>query len=194
MNDNKKDYWNKRWQHHETGWDIGYASNPIAKYLDELPDRSIRILIPGCGNAYEGWHAWNLGFKNIILIDFAELPLKHFQQEHPDFPAHNLLCEDFFEHQGKYDLILEQTFFCAIPIDMREHYVLKMHDLLMDGGRLSGVFFDCTFDKEGPPFGGSREEYEARFSKHFHILKMEKCKNSITPRLGRELFVELQKK
>ena len=50
--------------------------------------------------------------------------------------------ENFFYHQGKYDLILEQTFFCALDPSLREKYVEKCYDLLNDDGKIAGVFFN----------------------------------------------------
>ena len=46
-------YWNNRYKEKRTGWDIGYASTPLVKYFKRLTDKVTRILIPGCGNAYE---------------------------------------------------------------------------------------------------------------------------------------------
>ena len=98
-----------------------------------------------------------------------------------------IITGDFFEHKGQYDLILEQTFFCAIDPALRSCYVTKMHELLKPSGKLVGVLFNRSFDG-GPPFGGSKEEYEQLFSKHLHIKKMELCYNSILPRQGAEIF------
>ena len=99
---------------------------------------------------------------------------------------------DFFEHQGEYDLIIEQTFFCALPPTMRQKYVWKMHQLLANKGKIAGLLFNRTFES-GPPFGGSQEEYNLLFQQAFNFLKMEVCQNSATPRAGSELFIELQK-
>ena len=46
-------YWSERYQSNQIGWDIGQASTPIATYIDQIEDKSIKILIPGCGNAHE---------------------------------------------------------------------------------------------------------------------------------------------
>jgi hypothetical protein len=62
-----------------------------------------------------------------------------------------------------------------------------MHQLLRAGGYLAGVLFNRSFDG-GPPFGGTKEEYQKRFEKYFRIIKMEICYNSIPPRAGSELF------
>lgn len=45
-------YWNERYQNSATGWDIGAVSTPLKEYIDQLDSKEIRILIPGCGNAY----------------------------------------------------------------------------------------------------------------------------------------------
>jgi hypothetical protein len=37
----------------ETGWDLGQVSPPLKAYIDQLTDKNLRILIPGCGNSYE---------------------------------------------------------------------------------------------------------------------------------------------
>ena len=104
-----------------------------------------------------------------------------------------MILGDFFEHQGEYDLILEQTFFCALPPSMRQNYVLKMHQLLAKDGILAGVLFDRYFES-GPPFGGSQTEYNLLFKEAFDSLKMETAHNSIAPRANSELFFELKKK
>ncbi|MBX9448501.1 MAG: hypothetical protein KL787_01740 [Taibaiella sp.] len=101
---------------------------------------------------------------------------------------------DFFEHRGNYDLILEQTFFCALPPGLRENYAKKMQQLLNPGGTLAGVLFHIEFEKAGPPFGGHTREYQKLFDPCFHIHKMEPCYNSIAPRDGHEVFIHLIKK
>ncbi|HSN47416.1 MAG TPA: hypothetical protein VLR29_01515, partial [Flavobacterium sp.] len=100
---------------------------------------------------------------------------------------------DFFAHKGKYDLIVEQTFFCALSPAMRQNYVSKMHQLLSGNGKLVGLLFNKTFEA-GPPFGGSKKEYEQLFKDYFDIKIMETCRNSIPPRAKSELFVEFEKK
>jgi thiopurine S-methyltransferase len=56
------------------------------------------------------------------------------------------------------------------------------------------VLFDFPLSTEGPPFGGSREEYLQRFSPFFELKLLEKCYNSIAPRMGRELFIIAKRK
>lgn len=186
-----RDFWNTRYAHGELGWDVGEVSRPLKEFIDTLTDRELRILIPGCGNAYEAQYLWEKGFRNVFLIDIAPLALKSFAERVPDFPTDNLICGDFFGHEGQYDLILEQTFFCAIDPFLRENYAHQVYRLLKPGGRLAGVMFGVPMNADRPPYGGSREEYLDYFMSLFDVQRMEPCSNSIAPRMGSELWVEL---
>ena len=188
------EYWEHRYQHAQTGWDIGYPSDPIINYANQLGEKDLKILIPGAGNAYEAGWLHTHGFSNITVIDIAASPLQNLKAHTPGFPADNILQTDFFDHCEKYDLILEQTFFCALPPERRPDYVRKMHELLNTGGKLAGLLFDFPNNGEGPPFGGSMEEYQELFSPFFHLRVLERSYNSIKPRQGKELFFIFEKK
>ncbi|REJ83782.1 MAG: methyltransferase domain-containing protein [Bacteroidetes bacterium] len=189
-----KDYWEKQWKQNQTGWDIGYASPPLTEYMNSYSDKDASILIPGCGNAYEAEALANAGFTDITLIDIAPSAVEILQKKFEAISSVKVLCEDFFRHEGEYDLILEQTFFCAIPPSRRMEYAEKSASLLKNDGIVAGVLFDRTFEQEGPPFGGCPCEYKPVLEPHFHISKMEECRNSIPQRAGSEVFIELIKK
>lgn len=186
-----KDFWNDRYVNQQMGWDIGYPSTPLKEFIDTMEDKRIRILIPGCGNAYEAEYLHQQGFENVFVIDIAPLALEGFSERVPEFPKDHLILGDFFEHEVEYDLILEQTFFCALNPDLRSDYAKKMQELLAPKGKLAGVMFHFELTEKGPPFGGSAEEYRDYFEEYFEIDSLEECKNSIKPRLGKELWVEL---
>jgi SAM-dependent methyltransferase len=187
-----KVYWDSQYQSNTTGWDLGEVSPPIKSYIDILEDKAIRILIPGCGNTYEAEYLLEKGFTNVTVIDIAPTLIENLKSKFKDNPNINIVLGDFFEHQGEYDIIIEQTFFCALPPTMRQKYVWKMHQLLTNKGKIAGLLFNRTFESN-PPFGGSQEEYTLLFQQAFDFLKMEVCQNSATPRAGSELSVELQK-
>jgi thiopurine S-methyltransferase len=188
-----KDFWNNRYAENQTGWDVGAPTTPLKEFIDTLVDKSIRILIPGCGNAYEAEYLHEQGFENVFVIDIAPLALEGFSKRVPSFPKDHLIEGDFFHHQAEYDLILEQTFFCALNPELRLDYAKKMYELLAPNGKLAGVMFCFELTEQGPPFGGSIEEYEGYFSDLFEIVSMKPCENSIKPRLENELWVELVK-
>jgi hypothetical protein len=186
-------FWENRYQNQHTPWDIGAVSSPVKAYVDKLNDRDIRILIPGAGYAHEAIYLHSQGFKNVFVCDWAETAFSNLRSSCPDFPEHHQLIGDFFALELEVDLILEQTFFCAIAPDQRPDYAQKSAELLPAGGKLAGVLFAEQFGEQGPPFGGTAEEYALHFSPYYHIKTMEISRNSIKPRLGRELFIELVK-
>lgn len=191
--DSKANYWQSRYENGQTGWDTGSITQPLKDYFDQLKNKDISILIPGCGNAYEAEYLHKQGFTNVYVADIAPTPLEQFRQRVPDFPKEHLLQQDFFALEDNYDMIVEQTFFCAIDPDLRKDYAAKCYELLKTGGILVGLLFDTIFQNPGPPHGGTKAEYAGYFEPYFHFKHFETAYNSIAPRQGRELFIELQK-
>lgn len=187
-------FWDNRYINNETGWDLGKPSPPIKNYIDQLTNKELRILIPGCGNAYEAEYLFDKGFKNVFLIDLSATALSQFENRVPTFPKNHLICDDFFNHKEVYDIMIEQTFFCAINPNLRFEYAKHTSSILKPNGKLIGLLFDAPLNKEHPPFGGNKEEYLTYFTPYFSINVMETAKNSIEPRVGRELFINLSKK
>jgi SAM-dependent methyltransferase len=185
-------YWEAQYKAKTTGWDLGQVSPPIQTYVDTIGNKNSSILIPGCGNSYEAEYLLEHGFTNITVIDIAPTPVADLKEKFKNNPNIQIVLGDFFEHQGKYDLIIEQTFFCALPPIMRQKYVWKMHQLLADEGKLAGLLFNRTFEVS-PPFGGSKEEYEKLFTAAFDFIKFDECQNSIAPRANSELLFDLKK-
>lgn len=183
-----KNYWETRYASNETGWDVGTITTPLKEYIDQIEDKTLKILIPGAGNGYEVDYLLEKGFENVFIIDLAEAPLKNIQQRNPKINDSQLIQLDFFDLNGEYDLILEQTFFCALDPSLRKQYVSKMHSLLKPKGKIFGLLFDFPLTEAGPPFGGSKEEYLTLFSNSFNIKTLETAYNSIKPRAGKELF------
>jgi len=187
-------YWENRYTTNETGWDVGEITTPLKNYIDQINDKNLKILIPGAGNGYEFDYFISLGFTNVYVIDIAKQPIENLKQKHLNLSTDYFIHDDFFSLNKKFDLILEQTFFCAVNPKLRKDYVDKMHDLLNHKGKLVGLLFDFPLTSEGPPFGGSEQEYLNLFSNHFEIKTLEKCYNSIKPRHGKELFINFIKK
>ena len=89
-------------------------------------------------------------------------------------------CDDFFNIDGNFDLIIEQTFFCAIATEKRNEYAKKVHSLLNTNGKLVGLMFNAPMYSEHPPFGGSVKEYKSYFSGLFNYKYFEPAYNSIS--------------
>ena len=189
-----KTYWNNRYKENEIGWDIGTISPPLKVYFNQLTNKDLKIIIPGCGNAYEAEYLVENGFKNVFLVDVSPLALESFSQRVPNFPKENLICDDFFNHSETYDLMVEQTFFCALDPSLRAKYAQHTAEILKPNGKLVGLLFDAVLNTDHPPFGGNKEEYLTYFTPFFDVAIMETSTNSIPPRAGRELFIKMTKK
>ena len=189
-----ENFWNEKYDTQNLGWDLGEISPPLKAYIDQLTRKDLRILIPGCGNCYEAKHLLQQGFTNITLIDIVPSLVEKLEKDFETNPNIKIICGNFFDHVGEYDLVLEQTFFCALHPSLREKYVSKMNSLLAANGKLAGVLFDREFDQPGPPFGGISSEYFSRFANDFNIQTFESCYNSFSKRMDTELFFILQKK
>lgn len=189
-----KEYWENRYQNNDFGWDTGSITPPLKDYFDQLTNKSIKIVIPGAGNSYEFEYLIANGFENVFVLDFAKNPLENIKKRLGTIDENKLIESDFFEHNDQYDLIVEQTFFCALEPNLREKYVQKTASLLKPNGKIIGLLFQFPLTKIGPPFGGSKEEYSSLFKNDFTINILETAYNSIKPRKENELFFIFTKK
>lgn len=185
-------YWTERYDAGKDGWDLGCISPPIKKYIDQLINKDIKILIPGAGNSHEAEYIHNQGFTNLYVCDISNVPLDNLKERVTTFPIDNLIHGNFFEIQDKFDLVLEQTFFCALNPSLRQDYIEQMSKIIKPNGNLIGLLFSIEFDREGPPFGGVINNYKAMFSKKFDIRVITPCTNSIESRMGSELFINMR--
>jgi SAM-dependent methyltransferase len=183
-----KSYWDERYRTGQTGWDIGYVSPQLKKYFDSLTNKKLRILIPGGGNSYEAVYLLEQGFQDVTVVDISEVVCQQLTKKYTP-QGLKVVCGDFFDHGGGglYDLIVEQTFFCALPPSLRENYMTKMRELLAENGQLVGLLFNRSFEG-GPPFGGSADEYQSLFQKVHFQVEFDLKPISIPPRQGSELF------
>ena len=187
-------YWENRYLNNEIAWNVGKITTPLKDYIDQIGDKSVKILIPGCGNGYEFEYLMNHGFTNCFVLDYAGTPLENLKKRISNYNENQFITSDFFEHESQYDLIIEQTFFCALDPELRQKYVKKMKSLLSPNGKIVGLLFQFPLTESGPPFGGSKEEYTELFSADFEIQTLETAYNSIKPRQGNELFFIFTKK
>jgi len=188
-----KGYWSSKYIESNMGWDVGEITTPLKTYFDQLTDKSVKILIPGCGNGYEAEYLHNLGF-DVTVIDLSEYPLSNLNKRCPSFPTEKLVQTDFFNFIGSFDLIIEQTFFSALNPNLRNSYVKQMHNLLAPGGKLVGLLFNIDLFDDHPPFGGNLKLYKPIFEPYFSFKVFEEAYNSIEPRKGSELFLNLVRK
>lgn len=189
------DFWQDQYDEGDVDWDRGEPSPPIVRLLTESPlSDGSEVLVPGCGLGHEVIYVAGLGFS-VTAVDFAESAVAGVKARAGDLPV-KVLQRDIFglsgDFEGSFDVVLEHTCFCAIPIEMRSHYADVMHAVLKQGGRLVGLFFE-TDEKKGPPFRTTRADIEAHFSSRFDISRMERPMDSFEGREGNEWLVEMTK-
>mgnify|MGYP000355458557 CR=1 FL=1 len=127
----------------------------------------------------------NAGFKNTFVCDLAKEPLSNLKSRCLIFPDNQLLHSNFFDlNIEPFDLIIEQTFFCALNPMLRQNYFNKMQSLLKLNGQLVGLLFNTVFDSEknGPPYGGNLNEY-LNYIKNttLKVIKMDESRRQIHP-------------
>jgi thiopurine S-methyltransferase len=186
-------FWENKYKLNKIGWDLGEVSPPLKAYFDQLTNKDLKILIPGGGNSHEAEYLFKNGFKNVYVVDLSKTALDNLKRRVPNFPDVQLILGDFFNLNTTFDLVIEQTFFCAINISLRENYALKMKELLNKNGKLVGLMFDAVLNEKHPPFGGNKKEYTTYFESHFSMDIFTKCYNSFHNRQGMELFVKFVK-
>lgn len=192
MKDLSPDAWNERYLTRDTPWDL---SGPTPEFARLAKDGIFhgRVLVPGGGRGYDAALLAQAGCE-VHLVDFAPAALEAAKAEATRTDAAvRFHCRDFFElpdlseHRGRYDVILEYTFYCAVDPQLRPAYARAAADLLRPGGLLAALFFPTAMDKEGPPFIVSREEVERLFAPYFE-LRFEAPQASVKPRAGREFL------
>ena len=191
-------YWQARYATPgRAGWDAGRITPPLQAYFDQLTEpQQLRVLIPGAGRAYEAEYLHHLGSEHVVVADLAPEPLAELAARVPSFPKENLWLADFFAlpPTQPFDLLIEQTFFCALNPALRPAYAQQCVRLLRPGGKLVGLLFDTDSPAATePPFGGSRTEYATYFQPYFDFTHFDTAYNSLPARAGRELFICLAK-
>jgi thiopurine S-methyltransferase len=185
-----EDFWENKYKTNKIGWDLGEVSPPLKTYFDQLTNKDLKILIPGGGNSYEAEYLFNRGFKNVYVVDVSKTALENIKSRVPSFPSSNLIHANFFDLNLTFDLVIEQTFFCAIDPSLRMNYAVKMNELLCNKGKLVGLLFDAILNEDHPPFGGNTKEYITYFEPYFDLLIFESCNNSYHNRQNMELFIK----
>ena len=63
-----------------------------------------------------------------------------------------IVVDDFFTHTGRYDLVYDCTFLCAIPPSRREEWAAQMSKIIKPGGEIVSLVFPLGDYEGGPPF------------------------------------------
>jgi methyl halide transferase len=197
-------FWAELYRTGDTGWDQGGPSPGLVDFLKEqsdAPDPVLpctgRVLVPGCGHGHDARALAAADFE-VLGLDVVEYAVSEATRLADKEDLNNLRFEraDFLDlptpFRGPYDVIFENTFFCAIDPEQRERYVETAADLLRPAGFLLGVFYNIQ-PETGPPFGATRDELIERFETRFRLV-LDRVPRSIARREGKELLMLWRRK
>ncbi|KAI9375377.1 S-adenosyl-L-methionine-dependent methyltransferase [Aspergillus egyptiacus] len=143
-----------------------------------------KALVPGCGRGYDvvtlalhGFDAYGLEISSTAVSEaekFARSELdsprphnfgqsRRLQDTNPSPGTMRFTQGDFFEKEwvesftgsGKFDLVYDYTFLCALHPSLRPRWAERMAELIKPGGLLVCLEFPMYKDPElpGPPWG-----------------------------------------
>ena len=117
-------------------------------------------LIPGSGRAYDALALAEHGFASVTAVDLSPTACEAAREEISKSASTttaqreriDVRCGDFFEIEGQYDFIWDNTFLCALDPSARERWARQMKALLAPGGELITCVFPIGEREGGPPF------------------------------------------
>ena len=180
----KPDFWESRYRDHVTPWDAGKVPASLREYAHNLA-AGARVLIPGCGSAYEACYLAESGF-DVLAIDFSPAAIELAKKNLSRFGDIVRLADFFdFASDKPYDVIYERAFLCALPPRMWPKYAPRMAQLLRPGGELAGFFFFQETER-GPPFGTTPDALHALLDPGFELVEDKAVADSIPVFQGAE--------
>jgi len=165
--------WESRYETGDMPWEKGEASPGLVDFLaahPELPRGT--VCVPGCGTGHDV-RAWATAGFEAHGFDLAPSAIRLCQEKtkaaglSARFERTDFLADP---PPQRFDWLFEHTLFCAIDPKCRDEYVQAVLRWLKPDGQFLGVFYLIP-DKDGPPFGTTREEVVTRFSPHFDLLE-----------------------
>jgi len=184
-----------------SGGDAPVASTSVPKPTTEIQATAtgaslpqLTVCVPGCGTGHDVREWAKAGFR-VHGYDLAPsaIRLSVERTQAAGLPAEFHL-GDFLRDEPlfQFDWIFEHTLFCAIDPGERELYVAAALRWLKPGGQYLAVNYLIP-DRDGPPFGTTRDELIERFAPHFSLLS-EWVPRSYPNRTGLELMMWWRKK
>ena len=157
--------WEQRYQTNDMPWEKGEPSPGLVDFLaahPELPRGTVGI--PGCGTGHDV-RAWAAAGFDAHGYDIAPSAIRQATEKTAaaGLKASFELADFLQDSPAKeFDWLFEHTLFCAIQPNERADYVSAVGKWLKPGGDYLAVNYLIP-DKDGPPFGTTREEFSAGF-------------------------------
>ena len=180
----KPEFWESRYRDNVVPWDAGKVPAALQEYAGSRSPGA-RVLIPGCGSAYEAAYLSDKGF-DVLAIDFSPAAVDVAQKNLGRFGNIVRLADFFaFNFGQSFDVIYERAFLCALPPQMWSQYAPRTAQLLRPGGELAGFFFFQETER-GPPFGTTPDSLHALLDSGFALVEDKAVTDSIPVFQGAE--------
>lgn len=144
-------FWDTLFRDQRMPWDAAGTPPDLERHLAG-ESHSGRVLIPGCGSAYEVRTFYERGWETVA-IDFSAGAVERARTVLG--ACHSaVILGDFFSYDfgcRPFDIIYERAFLAAMPRKMWRDYADRVAELLQPGAKLIG-FFVHGDRPGGPPF------------------------------------------
>ena len=194
------DFWQQRFEKHETGWDRGGPSPQLLDWLDSGALQPCRIAVPGCGNGWEVAELAKRGF-DVTGLDYTaaavdatrtRLATQRLQAE--------VIQTDVLLYQPTqpFDAVYEQTCLCAIHPEHWRDYAQQLQQWLKPGGSLWVMFMQMLRPAaseegviHGPPYHCDINGMRALFSEKAWVWPKPPYAKVKHPNVSHELALRL---
>lgn len=167
-------FWDERFAAGFTPWDAQGVPPAFGRWLDEAGvGAGARVLIPGCGAAYEVAALAERG-SEVLAIDYSPVAVERARAALGDELGRRVMQADFFAFDAApYDWIYERAFLAALPPRLWAAWGERCAQLLRPGGGLAGFFFvdeAAAEPRRGPPFVVTRLELHRLLDGAFDLV------------------------
>jgi SAM-dependent methyltransferase len=171
-------FWDERFAAGFTPWDARGVPPAFGRWLGSStgPAAGTRVLIPGCGAAYEVAALVARGC-DVLAIDYSAAAIERARQVLGPAFADRLLQADFFAFDAApFDWIYERAFLAALPPRLWTPWGQRCAQLLRQGGCMAGFFFvdeAAAEPRRGPPFAVTSTELRRLLDASFDLVADE---------------------
>jgi methyl halide transferase len=164
--------WEQRYQTGDMPWEKGAPSPGLVDFLKAHPELPrATVCVPGCGTGHDV-RAWASAGFSAYGFDIAPSAIRLSQERSRGLANAHFQFANFLADTPPqpFDWVFEHTLYCAIDPERRDDYARAALRWLKPQGQFLAVHYLIP-DKDGPPFGTTRDEVLQRFSSHFQLIE-----------------------
>jgi SAM-dependent methyltransferase len=170
-------FWDERFAAGFTPWDARGVPPAFARWLAGAGlCAGTRVLLPGCGAAYEVAALATRGC-DVLAIDYSALATERAREAlGADFGTRVRQADFFAFDAAPFDWIYERAFLAALPPRLWAAWAQRCAQLLRPGGSMAGFFFvdeAAAEPRRGPPFAATSAELHRLLGSSFDLVSDE---------------------